>query len=62
MATATETMTGREYRRVSSDKSGEGRSVDEQGIENAEAADERHRPRRAVRGHRVGQSLPAQEP
>ncbi|MFJ9909695.1 recombinase family protein [Streptomyces sp. NPDC101152] len=40
MATATETLTGREYRRVSSDKSGEGRSVDEQGWENAAAAED----------------------
>ena len=41
MITATATLTGREYRRVSKDKSGEGRSIDEQAVENAEAADER---------------------
>ncbi|MGW1506013.1 recombinase family protein [Streptomyces mirabilis] len=41
MITATATLTGREYRRVSKDKSGEGRSIDEQAVENSEAAEDR---------------------
>jgi site-specific DNA recombinase len=41
MATATATLTGREYRRISQDKTGEGRSIGEQAADNAAAAEER---------------------